>query len=390
MKHFDVVIIGAGAAGMMCAVEAGRRGRPVLVVEHNRKPGEKIRISGGGRCNFTNLNTGREHFLSANPRFMLSALAGFGPRDMVARLEGAGIGWCPKKQGQLFCTGSAQQVVDMFVADMGQAGVVLRLGEDVGEIRREGQRFSVRLKGGDVICRSLVVACGGKSIPRMGASGLGYRIAAQFGLDVVPTRPALVPLVFEPGLLARTAPLSGIGLEVRAEAGRQAFTDHMLLTHRGLSGPAILQISSYWQPGADIRLDLAPGHDSFELLKRARRENGRQEIGVFLSGILPRRVVQLVLDDVAGRLADLGNGVLLQVARRIGDWHVRPVASEGYRTAEVTLGGVDTRALDGKTLQSRSVPGLYFIGEVVDVTGWLGGYNFQWAWSSGFAAGQSV
>lgn len=389
MKFFDVVVIGAGAAGMMCAIEAGKRGRSVLVLEHNDKPGDKIRISGGGRCNFTNLAAGVKNYVSANPKFAISALSRFTQHDFLERMERHNIAWHEKTLGQLFCDGSAQQVIDMLLAEMSDARVYLRTRADVTNIVQSDDGFVVDVDAAEsVTCQSLVVACGGKSIPKMGASGFGYKIAEQFGLRLTETRPALVPLTFDPSLLERTRALAGVAVDVKVSCGKVSFREAMLFTHRGLSGPAILQISSYWREGQAIIVDMAPEMDVFEVLRALRTENGRQEVASVLAGFLPKRLAQMIAEGHAGRLGDMSDKVLRAIASQINNWQVKPIGSEGYRTAEVTLGGVDTRDLDAKSLQARAVPGLYFIGEVVDVTGWLGGYNFQWAWSSGWATGQ--
>ena len=392
MNQFDVAVIGAGAAGMMCALEAGKRGRRVLVVEHAAAPGEKIRISGGGRCNFTNLRTAPEAFISENPRFCISALRRYTPADFIALVERHGIAWHEKTLGQLFCDGSARQVVALLTTEMRQAGVELRLQTAVGAIARAGGGFTLDCGGRAVACESLVVATGGKSIPKMGATGFGYEIARQFGIPVVETRPALVPLTFEPGLLSRLAPLAGVAVDVRASAGKAQFDEAMLFTHRGLSGPAILQISSYWREGQEVGLDMAPGVDLFAVLRQARSDRGRQALQTVLAERLPKRLAQLLAEqhDVRGNLADCSDAKLRAVAQAVNGWRVKPVGSEGYRTAEVTLGGVDTAALESRTMEAKAVPGLYFVGEVVDVTGWLGGYNFQWAWASGWSAGQAA
>jgi len=391
MENRDVIILGAGAAGMICAIEAGRRGRRVLLLDHATAPGEKIRISGGGRCNFTNLSTAPERFLSQNPRFARSALSRFTPADFIARLDRAGIAWHEKKLGQMFCDGSARQVVAMLTDALREAGVELRLRAAVGTVRRDGG-FVVETATGAERAASLVVATGGKSIPKMGASGLGYRIAADFGLALVPPRPALVPLTLAPPDLAQTAALAGVSLPVRVSHGRTEFDEALLFTHRGLSGPAVLQISSYWREGDAISLDLLPGQDATALLREMRRGGGRQAVHNALARLLPERLAGFVAGKagVCGRLADLTNPGLDRLAGQLQGWELRPAGSEGYRTAEVTAGGVDTAALDARTLAAKAVPGLHFIGEVVDVTGWLGGYNFQWAWSSGWAAGQVV
>ena len=392
MDQFDVVVIGAGAAGMLCAIEAGKRGRRVLVIEHAKAVGEKIRISGGGRCNFTNIHTAPENFISQNPGFCISALRRFGPRDIVALIERHGIAYHEKSLGQLFCDGSARQIVDLLLDEMRRQGVTLRLGASVYQIEKTEAGFQLSVAGQTVNCQALVIATGGKSIPKMGATGFGYDIAAQFGVAVTPTRPALVPLTFETGLLELLKPLAGVALPARVTSGRIRFDEAMLFTHRGLSGPVILQISSYWREGGEIRIDMAPGLDLFEALRRARGPQGRQAPQTVLAEHLPKRLAQLICEaeGVTGNMADASDKLLRQLADAVNDWRVKPVGSEGYRTAEVTLGGVDTRDLDSRTMQAKAVAGLYFIGEVVDVTGWLGGYNFQWAWASGWSAGQVV
>ena len=386
---WDAVILGAGAAGMMAAIEAGRRGRSVLVVDHARAPGEKIRISGGGRCNFTNLNIAPERFLSQNSRFALSALKRFTQWDFIARMDAAGIAWHEKTLGQLFCDGSATQVVEMLVRDMERAGVALWLGCALGEVRRLAEGFEVDTARGPQRARAVVVATGGKSIPKMGATGYGYRVAEQFGLPVVETRPALVPLTFAEQELAWMRPLAGVSVPGRVSCGKVGFDEAVLFTHRGLSGPAVLQISSYWREGEAIHVDLMPGRDVAAELKAAR---GKVALRTVLGRWLPERLARHLEEaaGVTGSTAELPGGLLDRVAAGIRDWRLVPVGSEGYRTAEVTLGGVDTAALDGRTMAAKGVPGLFFVGEVVDVTGWLGGYNFQWAWSSGWAAGQAV
>jgi len=392
LENFDVLVIGAGAAGMMCAIEAGKRGRSVLVIDHAKAPGEKIRISGGGRCNFTNLGASPANFLSANPKFCVSALRRYTPRDFIALVERYGIAYHEKTLGQLFCDGSAKQIIDMLLSEMKAAGVVLRLETSVQGVAKVEDGFEVSLSSGAVRCASLVVASGGKSIPKMGATGLGYDIARQFGLGIAETRPALVPLTFEAGMLQRLAPLAGVSVDAVVAIGKTKFREGMLFTHRGLSGPSILQISSYWREGGEIVVDMAPGVDVLATLKAARSANGRQAARTALSTILPARLAQLITEEAGatGNLADCSDKVLGKIATAVNAWAVKPVGSEGYRTAEVTLGGVDTDGLDSRTMQAKAVPGLYFIGEVVDVTGWLGGYNFQWAWASGWSAGQAV
>ncbi len=388
--NWDVLILGAGAAGMMAAIEAGRRGRRVLVIDHAKAPGEKIRISGGGRCNFTNLGIAPERFLSQNPRFALSALKRFTQWDFIDRVDAAGIRWHEKTLGQLFCDGSAREVVDMLVQDMDRAGVVLWLGCALGEVRREAAGFVVETARGPQRAASVVVATGGKSIPKMGATGYGYQVAQAFGLPLVETRPALVPLTFAEQELAWMTPLAGVATLARVACGRQGFDEAVLFTHRGLSGPAVLQISSYWREGAGVVVDLMPGRDVGAELRVAKAAQGKTALRTVLGRWLPERLARHLEEaaGVTGTMAELSGATLDRVAAGVQDWRLVPVGSAGYRTAEVTLGGVDTAALDGRTMEAKGVPGLYFVGEVVDVTGWLGGYNFQWAWSSGWAAGQ--
>ncbi|WP_425416479.1 NAD(P)/FAD-dependent oxidoreductase [Oricola indica] len=391
-RRYDVVILGAGAAGLFCGAEAARRGRAVLVVDHARQPGEKIRISGGGRCNFTNIHASPANFLSANPHFCISALKRFTAADFLARVEERGIAWHEKTLGQLFCDGSARQIVDMLTDDLAQAGGTLELSTSVDEIARPGATFELRLSTGPVSCASLVIATGGKSIPKMGATGFAYRVAEQFGLAVAETRPGLVPLTFEPNLLERLKPLAGVSTEARVAHAGTSFDEALLFTHRGLSGPAILQISSYWREGDAISVDLAPGDDVFAILREARQLAGKQEAQTVLARTLPKALAQFIVTEAgaSGPLAELNDDALRRIADPVHRWTVKPSGSEGYRTAEVTLGGIDTAGLDQKTMESKSVPGLHVIGEAADVTGWLGGYNFQWAWSSGWVAGQAV
>jgi predicted Rossmann fold flavoprotein len=390
---WDVVVIGAGAAGMMCAAVAGRRGRKVLVLESSKAPGEKIRISGGGRCNFTNLHASPGEFLSANPQFCISALRRYTQQDFIDLVRRYRIGWHEKTLGQLFCDGSAGQIIDMLLAEMKEAGAQLRLNAKVQYVEKTEGGFTLQLASGEVLeCGALVVATGGKSIPKMGATDFGYRLADQFGVRVTPTRPALVPLTFDGELLEQLAPLAGVAAPSRVSCGKTKFDEALLFTHRGLSGPAILQISSYWREGAEIVVDLLPGTNALEALRAARHENGKQSPHTFLATLLPRRLAKAIADTphYEGALGGLSDAKLKKLADQINTWRIIPSGTEGYRTAEVTLGGVDTRDLDSKTMQARAVPGLYFIGEVVDVTGWLGGYNFQWAWSSGSCAGTTV
>lgn len=392
METVDIVVIGAGAAGMMCAIEAARRGRSVLVVDHAKTAGEKIRISGGGRCNFTNLHASPKNYLSQNPHFCISALSRYTQRDFIALVERYRIAYHEKTLGQLFCDGSALQIIEMLLAEMKRHGARLKLGCSVSSVEKSVEGFSLQLSVGPVSCRSLVVACGGKSIPKMGATGFGYDIATQFGLRIVETRPALVPLTFEPNTLERLKPLAGVAVDAVVSCGKTKFAEAMLFTHRGISGPSILQISSYWREGDEIRIAMLPETDIFEALREQRKQNGKQALQTALTVYLPRKLAQTLAEDVGatGHLADMSDKMFRRVEAAINDWRIKPAGSEGYRTAEVTLGGVDTRELHSKTMEAKSVPDLFFIGEVVDVTGWLGGYNFQWAWSSGWVAGQAA
>lgn len=390
MNRADVIILGAGAAGMFCAIEAGRRGRRAVLIDHARAPGEKIRISGGGRCNFTNLHVAPDRFLSANPRFAISALSRYTQHDFIARVDAAGIAWHEKTLGQLFCDGSAQQIIAMLRRDMAEAGVDLRLGTTVAGVSHDGDGFRVETSGGALSAPALVVATGGKSVPKIGATGLGHRLAEQFGLRLTETRPGLVPLTFTDAARAGMAALSGLSVEARVTCGRAAFDEGLLFTHRGLSGPSILQISSHWREGSAIVVDLAAGRDAGAALRDRRARGGRVSVKNALAELLPEKLAAAVTAraGVGGRLADLSDAHLDRLGAEVHAWRLVPAGSEGYRTAEVTLGGVDTRDLEARTLMARAVPGLFFVGEVVDVTGWLGGYNFQWAWSSGWAAGQ--
>jgi predicted Rossmann fold flavoprotein len=391
-RKSDVIVIGAGAAGMMCAIRAGRRGRSVTVFDHARSPGEKIRISGGGRCNFTNIHSSPKNFLSANPHFCKSALARFTPSDFIAMVDRHGIAWHEKTLGQLFCNDSAKDVIRMLLEEMRAAGVSLRLGTEISAVEKSGPGFRISTSEGEYECASLVIATGGKSIPKMGATGFAYRIAEQFALPLVETRPGLVPLTLDQTLLESIALLSGISAPAEIRHGKTGFREALLFTHRGLSGPAILQISSYWREGEEIAVDIEPDVDMLAHLKRARQANGRQSAHTALGEILPKRLAQYLVEREAvfGNMADLSDKMLARLADAAQNWTIKPSGSEGYRTAEVTLGGVSTSALDSRTMQAKDVAGLYFIGECVDVTGWLGGYNFQWAWASGFVAGDSL
>ncbi|MCC5974800.1 MAG: NAD(P)/FAD-dependent oxidoreductase [Rubellimicrobium sp.] len=383
------LILGAGAAGLFCAAHAGA---DVLVVDHAKAPGEKIRISGGGRCNFTNLGTTPAQFLSRNPHFARSALARYTPQDFLALVEAHGIAWHEKTLGQLFCDHSSREVVSMLTGMVAAAGARLWLQTHVGEIGQEGDRFRVLLtrEGREVVVRArhLVVATGGKSIPKMGATGLGYEIAARFGLAVTETAPALVPFTFGD---APFAALAGVAVPVRLSTARAAFEEAILFTHRGLSGPAVLQLSSYWREGEEIVVDLDPGGGLKPALRVARGTDGRKAVGTVLARHLPARLGEHLGGRIpAGRMAEQGDRALDRLVGALRQWRLRPGGTEGYRTAEVTLGGVATGALSSTTMEAREVPGLFFIGECVDVTGWLGGYNFQWAWASAHAAGTAI
>ncbi|MGM4917142.1 aminoacetone oxidase family FAD-binding enzyme [Tardiphaga sp. 813_E8_N1_3] len=388
----DVIILGAGAAGLMCAGIAGQRGRSVMVLEQARAPGEKIRISGGGRCNFTNLHTTPANFLSQNPQFCKSALKGFTQQDFIALVEKYRIAYHEKTRGQLFCDGSSQQIIDMLLEENRSGSVQMRLGVGILGVTKNESGFIVATDQGEYRSQSLVVATGGPSIPKMGASAFGYKLAQQFGLKMIAPRAALVPLTFDVAALAQFKDLAGVAVDAVVSVGKTKFDEALLFTHRGLSGPAILQISSYWRDGLDVVIDMAPTRDVLAALKDARRERPRQELATVLGDLLPKRLAQMIADKIAGppRLADFSDKLLASVAAAVKEWRVRPNGTEGYRTAEVTLGGVDTTELSSKTFESTAVPGLYFIGEVIDVTGHLGGFNFQWAWSSGVAAGRHV
>lgn len=384
----DVIILGAGAAGLMCAIEAGKRGRSVIVLERNHRIGEKIRISGGGRCNFTNRVTEHEHYISENPHFCKSALARLTPDDVIARVEKHGIGYHEKTLGQLFCDRSSRQIIDMLQDECRDAGVTIVVNCHVRQVRK-GDRFVVETDTGEMESASLVIATGGLSIPKMGATDFGYRLARQFGLNVTQTKPGLVPVTATRQDVSFFSELSGVSLDAITSCNGQSFREHILLTHRGLSGPAILQISSYWKPGDTIVIDVSPEVDLRSLL--TERLAGA-DVSTILSGIIPRRLAKKLCERNGWMkaLPEYSTGELLSMAAQLHGWEVRPAGTEGYAKAEVTCGGVDTRDLSSKTMEAREVPGLFVIGEVMDVTGHLGGYNFQWAWSSGFAAGQAV
>ncbi|MCW0180782.1 MAG: NAD(P)/FAD-dependent oxidoreductase [Zavarzinia sp.] len=385
----DVIVIGAGAAGLFCAMTAGRR-RRVVVIEHGDQPGAKILISGGGRCNFTNLDAKPERFLSDNPHFCKSALSRYTQHDFIDLVNRHGIAFHEKTLGQLFCDGSARQILAMLLAECDAAGVGLELGRAVTAIAHDGSRFRVTTDKGDIAAESLVVATGGPSIPKMGATGFAYDVARQFGLRVIPPRPALVPLTLGAEDLALAAPLSGVSVEAVARLGKASFRENLLFTHRGLSGPAVLQISSYWREGQAISFDLAPDTDIAAFLKARKAGRPRAEVKTILAEVLPARFAQALAGDQPRPIGETGDKALAGLAARINGWRVIPAGTEGFAKAEVTAGGVDTRDLSSRTMAANAVPGLHFIGESVDVTGWLGGYNFQWAWSSGHAAGEAA
>lgn len=387
----DVLIIGGGAAGLMCAIEAGRRGRRVRVIEHANRVGKKILMSGGGRCNFTNYDVRPAHFLSANPHFAKSALARFTPWDFIARVERHGIAYHEKGDGQLFCDVSSKQIVQMLLDDCHEAGVEILTDAKIDEVRHDALGFEVRCGIEAHRAPALVVACGGLSIPKMGATGFGYALAEQFGHRVLPTRAGLVPLTLSGRPLDDIDGLAGVALPAAAEVDGQRFDSAALFTHRGLSGPAILQISSYWQPGERLWLDLLPGRDAAEMLLAAKVNAPAARLPGWLADVLPKRLAQTLCQQQGwtDTLQALTEKQLCSVGQVLNRYPINASGTEGYRTAEVTLGGVDTAELSSQTMASRRVPNLYFIGEVVDVTGHLGGYNFQWAWSSGVAAGRS-
>ncbi|WP_428773981.1 NAD(P)/FAD-dependent oxidoreductase [Vibrio sp.] len=394
IEKFDVVIIGAGAAGLMCAAEAGRRGRRVLLLDHGKKPGRKILISGGGRCNFTNYDVSAHNYLCRNPHFVKSALSQYSNWDFIALVSKHNIEFEEREHGQLFCLDSAKQIVSMLLAECDQPTIEQRYQQDVHQIEQTEQGFRLMANTDSIECQSLVVATGGLSMPKLGATPFGYKLAEQFGLNVVATTAGLVPFTLHDQDKQQLAELSGIALpsEIEAENG-QLFKEALLFTHRGLSGPAVLQISSYWRPGQSVNINLVPNEDIDQLLQRSQQKHPNQSLKNTLAKVLPKRLVEALIER--GQLQDkplkqFSAKQLSEIVSLLENWPIAPNGTEGYRTAEVTLGGVDTDELSSKTMQCKSVPGLYFIGEVMDVSGWLGGYNFQWAWSSGYVAGQWV
>jgi predicted Rossmann fold flavoprotein len=389
-EKYDVIIIGAGAAGLMSAIESGKRGRKVLLIDHAKKIGEKIRISGGGRCNFTNINTHPSKFISKNPKFVISALKQYTQNDFINLIKKHNINFHEKKLGQLFCDNSAQQIIDMLLLECKIANVTLKKEVIVNDVSKEDDQYILTAGRDKYLCKSLIIATGGLSVPKIGASKFGYDVAKKFNLDVVKPLPALVPLTFNEKILSMCKELSGLSLEAVVFFNKTFFQEGMLFTHRGLSGPSILQISSYWKLGEDIKINLSPKTDIFKLLENEKISNPKQDINNIISEILPKRLAHIICkeNNISGNISELSNKLLKQLSESINTWVINPTGSEGYRTAEVTLGGVDTNEISSKTMMSIKNPGLFFIGEVVDVTGHLGGYNFQWAWSSGFVAGQ--
>ena len=387
----DVIIIGAGAAGLMCGAIAGQTGTSVIILDHADRAGEKIRISGGGRCNFTNLHCGPDNFISQNPHFAKSALRRYTQFDFLDLVERYKIKWHEKTKGQLFCDGRSQEIIDMLLAECNAAGSEIRLGTQVLGVEKLGDGFVVTTPTQTLASHSLVIACGGPSIPKMGGTGFGYKIAKQFGLNVVDPVPALVPLTFTDQLKEPIAALSGVSVDTIVSNERASFDEALLFTHRGLSGPAILQISSYWDSGEAITVNMAPGRDTLAEMKAAKAQTPRLSPEKWLTSHLPARLAaHLSAQFRYERLADMPDRELTNLALQVSAWHIRPAGTEGYRKAEVTRGGVDTDELSSKTMEARKVAGLYFIGEVVDVTGHLGGHNFQWAWASGVACGRAL
>ena len=390
IETYDVIIVGAGAAGMMSAIEAGKRGRKVLLVEHSKKIGEKIRISGGGRCNFTNIHTKPNKFISQNPKFVISALNQYTQNDFINLIKKHNIKYHEKKLGQLFCDESAQQIIDMLLLECEKANVVLKKEVIVDDVGKKDEGYFITTNSNQYIANSLIIATGGLSIPKIGASNFGYEVAKKFDLDIVETLPALVPLTFSEKILAKCKELAGLSVEAVVSFKKTFFEEGMLFTHRGLSGPSVLQISSYWKLGDNININLAPKLNLFQSLESKKKLEPKKDINLIISEILPKRLAQIICkeNEVSGNICELSSKKIKQLSDAINSWAINPTGSEGYRTAEVTLGGVNTNELSSKTMMVKKHPGLFFIGEVVDVTGHLGGYNFQWAWSSGFVAGQ--
>ena len=390
IMKYDVIIIGAGAAGMMSAIEAGKRERKVLLVDHYKKIGEKIRISGGGRCNFTNLHTDPSKFLSQNPKFVKSALNQYTQNDFIDLIKKHEIKFHEKKLGQLFCDSSAQQIVEMLLKECELANVTIKKEFIVNNVEKENDQYIISSADETYSSQSLIIATGGLSVPKIGATSFGYELAKKFDHNIIETLPALVPLTFNEKILEMCKELTGLSVEAIVSFNKTLFQEGMLFTHRGLSGPSILQISSYWKEGDNIKVNLSPKLNVYQFLEEKRKLNPKYDIGNIISDILPKRLAQIICSEnnVTGNISEISNKILKQLSDGINTWIINPTGSEGYRTAEVTLGGVNTKELSSKTMMSNKHKGLFFIGEVVDVTGHLGGYNFQWAWSSGYVAGQ--
>ena len=389
-NFFDVIVIGAGAAGLMCAVESAKRNKKVLVLDHAKKIGEKIRISGGGRCNFTNLNTHPSKFISENPKFMISALNQYDQYDFIKLVESYNIKFHEKKLGQLFCDESSQQIIDLLLSECEKYQVTIHKDFIIEDISYSSELYSVKSLINTLSCQSLVIATGGLSIPKIGASKFGYDIAKKFDLNIILTSPALVPLTFNEDILKICKELTGLSVNAIVSFGKTIFQEGMLFTHRGLSGPSILQISSYWKIKEEIQINLSPDINVYDFLLQKKLANSKQDVQSAISEIIPKRLSQIICINlnINGKIIDISNKLLHKLSLFINSWRLNPIGTEGYRTAEVTLGGVDTKEISSKTMMSIKHPGLFFIGEVVDVTGHLGGYNFQWAWSSGYVAGQ--
>lgn len=393
LKTFDVIVIGAGAAGLHCAATAAKRGKSVLVLDHAKQAGKKILISGGGRCNFTNMYTAPENFISANPHFCKSALSRYTQWDFIAQVERHKIPYHEKTLGQLFCDDSAKDIVRMLLAECKENGATVQLRTNIELVSHNADGYQIETSQGTLVSASLVIATGGLSMPKLGATPFGYQIAEQFGHSILPVRAGLVPFTLHDQDKEQFEPLSGTACPVSASNQNTSFKEAMLFTHRGLSGPAILQISSYWQPGETVNIDLLPDLDAYAALLQAKKEQPKSGIKAWLSNHLAKRLVSVLLQRESWpqkNLADYSHSELEAIAERLHNWPIKPNGTEGYRTAEVTLGGVDVDQISSKTMQSKLQPGLYFIGEILDVTGWLGGYNFQWAWSSGWVCGEAI
>jgi len=393
MKKVDVIIIGASASGLMCAIEAGKRNRKVLVLDHANKAGKKILMSGGGRCNFTNYDVSADNYISHNPHFCKSALSRFTQWDFIGMVGDYHIPYHERSHGQLFCDVSAKDILNMLLDECKKASVQIQLKTGIQSIKKmDDDGFILITENGKISADSLVIATGGLSIPKMGATAFGFQVAEQFGHKVYPTRAGLVPFTLQPDDKEKLSPLSGIAVDAIVSSSRSSFRENILFTHRGLSGPVILQISSYWEPGEAIQINVLPDLDLFDYFIQKQKEGSQQQVKTLLNTLLPQRLVASLVDDnlMSKSIQDTSHEQFKQIQSRIQSWSIKPNGTEGYRTAEVTLGGVDCNELSSKTMESIKVPGLYFVGEVMDVTGWLGGYNFQWAWSSGWCAGQYV